>query len=118
MKARGIAAWGAAAAAIWAGPAVAGEDGNSLYANCTSGQFADIVACNRYIVGVVDGILVVSPREKPPFVIPQGVTGQQLNDVVIAYLKDNPDKRHWEAQYLVWNAIHAAFPAPARSAGK
>lgn len=38
------------------------------------------------------------------------VTKGQVNDVVLAYLKNNPEKRHFAASFLVLIAMRSAFP--------
>jgi hypothetical protein len=70
--------------------------------------------CMGYIQGVThteNGIsLSITPMTK--LCIPDDVTLSQLKDVLIAYLKDRPEERHWAAWSLVHNAINDAFPCP------
>jgi hypothetical protein len=39
-----------------------------------------------------------------------GVTAQQLRDIVVQYLYTHPADRHERANYLVVRALQAAFP--------
>ena len=41
---------------------------------------------------------------------PDGVDDYQLNQVVQKYLSANPEKLHWPAASLTWNALLKAFP--------
>lgn len=95
-------------------PAWAATDGNLLYEQCnrtvqSNNDLIPLTACNNYIVGVVDGYRM-SKEGYEWLQIPEGVKGQQLQDIVLKYLKDNPEKRHWAAVILVMNAVNAAFP--------
>lgn len=105
--------------ALIPGPTNAAEqnpsDGNGLYENCQSENLTLKVACHQYIIGVVDGVRVAEPEGKPSFGIPPDVRGIQIRDIVIQYLRDNPDKRHWPSSYLIWNALVKVFPPPPRS---
>lgn len=95
-------------------PVWAATDGNSLYEQCnrtaqTNNDAAALIACNNYIVGVIDGYRMT--KEGYDWLqIPDGVKGQQLQDIVLKYLIDNPEKRHWAAVILVMNAVNTAFP--------
>lgn len=92
--------------------------GNNLYKNCSSDTTSfegavSVVACNNYIVGVVDG-LVLSGEANRWFAMPDGVTGQQLQDIVLKYLRDNPNKRHLPGPVVIINAMSEAFPPKAQ----
>lgn len=45
-----------------------------------------------------------------PYCIDEHVTIEQLKDVYLKYLKDNPDKRHEPATILALSALHESFP--------
>lgn len=87
--------------------------GNTLYNTCRANDGPSMISCFRYIGGVVDGVSLSHPDGKEPFVIPDDASITQVRDVVVNYLRDNPDKRHWAAVVLVWNALQGAFPNPA-----
>lgn len=103
----------ALALALISTPAVADStDGNDLYRQCTSNGAVELVACHQYIIGAIDGIYLASPDGQEPFILPPNVKGEQVKDVVLRYLKDYPERRHWGAVVLVWNAMRSAFPNP------
>lgn len=103
----------ALALALIATPAMAeGTDGNVLYRQCTSSGYLEQAACHQYIIGVVDGINLASETGLEPFTLPPGVKGEQVKDVVMRYLRDYPERRHWAGAVLVWNAMMTGFPNP------
>lgn len=91
----------------------AGTDGNVLYRQCTSTGAIEQVACHQFIIGVVDGINIASETGLEPFTLPANVKGEQVKDVVLRYLREFPERRHWAGSVLVWNAMREAFPNPA-----
>jgi hypothetical protein len=48
----------------------------------------------------------------PLFCIPEKATVSQLIQVVSKYLKENPEKLHLDASYLIIHALREAFPCP------
>jgi len=48
--------------------------------------------CLGFIVGVASETDASCP--------PDGVSGQQINDIVIKFLKDKPQKRHLDGEFL------------------
>ncbi len=44
------------------------------------------------------------------YCIPQAVSGQQLDDVIVKYLADHPETRLQPADSLIFSALHEAFP--------
>tara|TARA_B100000700_G_scaffold262198_1_gene298575 strand:+ start:225 stop:545 length:321 start_codon:yes stop_codon:yes gene_type:complete len=90
---------------VWGGDAKAKnfyKSGNMLFAECTSTNPTDNVACMAYISGVVDSSPVICP--------PVTVVVGQLRDIVTKYLKENPATRHWNATSLVQISLVAVFP--------
>jgi Rap1a immunity proteins len=79
-------------------------DGNELYRWCTG---ADRSGCLGYVTGVAS---VEAALNAIPICFPAKATANQLRDVVIAYLRDNPADRHMSALVLVSNAYVASFP--------
>ena len=75
------------------------QNGNKLYADCTSNNRYDQAYCLGYVVGVTDLAVNLSDAAelgaRPPKVcIPLGVTQGQVKDVVIDYLRRDPEHRH------------------------
>jgi hypothetical protein len=81
-------------------------DGNKLLGYCTAKA---TVACDAYISGVADAIAAQGPG-KAPACIPTAVTGTQLRDVTIKYLKAHPESRQLKAGALTIRALSQAFP--------
>jgi hypothetical protein len=108
-------------------PATVG--GNDLLRDCGSNAEANQMNCIGYISGIMDaeeldriakaiaksgggsGGGVVRRYE---FCIPAAVTFGQAQDVVTAYLRNNPSTRHIAAAILVEHALADAFPCPER----
>ena len=89
-------------------------DGNKLYESCTASQgdpewvYASI-ACNNYIVGVVDGYIMGNESQKT-LSMPEGVSGKQLQDITLKFLKEHPEMRHMSARLLIVIALLDTFP--------
>jgi Rap1a immunity proteins len=93
------------------------RNGNGLLEACGSDEGGlDSGLCVGYIEGATDGLDVANdvlerrygvPR---PFCVPAGATVGQRHDIVVKYLKDNPDKRHNESALLIGLALHEAWP--------
>lgn len=80
------------------------EDGNGTF---HSGL------CSGYISGVIEWQATLKAsgmHSLEGFCFPDRVTNGQTVDVVKKYLKDNPDKTHWGASALTFNALVGAFP--------
>jgi hypothetical protein len=102
----GVAALG------WAGAASAQRvsltDGNRLMGYCLSKTPG---ACDAYISGVADAIALLSKGPSTAAAcIPTSVSGGQLHDVVVKYLKAHPEKRELKAGSLTISAFSEAFP--------
>jgi hypothetical protein len=81
-------------------------DGNRLLAMCSVKAPGE---CDAYLSGVADSI-EAQGRAKAEACIPTAVTGTQLRDVVIKYMRDNPQTRQMHAGALTMKAFSAAFP--------
>jgi hypothetical protein len=81
-------------------------DGNRLLAMCTTKSAGE---CDAYLSGVSDTI-EAEGRARAPACIPTAVTGNQMRDVVIKYIHDNPQSRELKAGLLTIKALSAAFP--------
>ena len=103
--------------------------GNTLYESCTSDQIGLEGFCVGYIAGLVEGQfwgglllakmagIELETQDFNAFAnqafqhcIPPEAPNEQLRDVVVAHLRDNPATRHESARFLVWEAYREAFP--------
>lgn len=89
--------------------------GNKLLDYCSSplGTLESGV-CNGYVAAIYDVLLAPAAASaiiKGWFAcIPPGATLGQLRDVVVAYLRNNPQHRHYGAPALAALALALAFP--------
>ena len=81
-------------------------DGNRLLGYCTS---KSTVGCDAYLDGLADG-LEASHHISKSACIAKDVTTPQLRDVVIKYIRANPQLREKSAARLTSDAFLAAFP--------
>lgn len=92
-------------------PALAEKtSGNKLYATCQNSKNTPV--CLGYIAGVVDGYTWTIDKEDSCIsknLSSDAVTPEQVYDVVLKYLKDNPQKRNQRAAKLIMTSIHDAF---------
>lgn len=108
----------AVSALFAAQPAQAGwKSGNDLLKYCEeaekrTGSGIDFGVCHGYIQGVIDGsaISVLSGGTDKAIKVPAGVNSKQLVDIVVTYLRANPEVRHYVASDLVYIALKRAFP--------
>jgi hypothetical protein len=90
--------------------------GNGLLKVCSSDRTVDSDICLGYIVGAADGLDLMNDQVKKKcnrsrsFCYPSGVAFGQIRDVVINYLKANPDKRQDDSALLVELAMNQAWP--------
>lgn len=105
---------GVASVALWPAQAFGQiKSGNDLlrYCEAEGSMFASGI-CYGYIQGVMDAIDLASGLEGSQvhnLCIPAQSNNGQIRDIVVAYLKSNPDKRHWQSAALVHNALNSAF---------
>jgi hypothetical protein len=107
-----------AGSALYVSPAKANfESGNSLYNDClvekgNSLFYQKRIRCLSYIVGVYDTFDTVSRMQNAPSVVcaPSGIVVEQLSDIVLAYLRANPEVRHYPAADIVMLAFSKSFP--------
>jgi hypothetical protein len=92
---------------------------DALYASCTSSAEWDIQGCQNYIMGVSDGIDLLQggypdwDRGVAPLVCSRYLSGRELKDVVVAYLKDRGN-RHTSAAEAVVFSLENAYPCKKR----
>jgi hypothetical protein len=85
--------------------------GNDLYPLCQSTDKEDIAFCHGYILGFVHGLIALGSEERRESLsIPSGITGQQVVDIIVKYLKNHPEFRHLHADVLIFSALLDAFP--------
>lgn len=78
-------------------------NGNELYELCGK----NIPFCNGYISGVAD---VLASQSGNSMCLPKGVVIKQVADVVMKYLTDHPESRHYNANSEIFLALSIAFP--------
>src|SRR5882757_4918762 len=83
--------------------------GNRFYALCGDavGQTAkpDRIVCLAYVKGLYDMAGYLQPASKAGLVCaPDGVTMDQYLDILLAYLRDNPERRHALTAELRWES--------------
>lgn len=76
--------------------------------------------CLQYIAGVFDGFTMVYAfidPEKKDYLLPQrhhcppkGLTTERLRDIVVKYLNDTPQKKHFDANMQVYKAVLKEYP--------
>jgi hypothetical protein len=81
------------------------DTGNQLYSNCTSDKSFELGVCIATVSGAYDMMSYLSLACGSP-----KVTRRQVVDVIVQYLRNNPEKRHQPAATLILPAIAAAFP--------
>lgn len=92
-------------------------DGNTLKQNCEDG-FKE--ACVFYIAGVHDTLVgtasefyrKTSVRHPVLYCIPSNVTYQQFADIVVKYMRENPEILHHSGDLVVLSAGLDTFPCP------
>lgn len=97
--------------------------GNGLLQACTDeGHLADLnnALCMGYLEGAREGLnLLQLQLEKDKtgakFCEPEEVPLSQVRDIVVKYLRDNPEHRHEVSVVLVYAALHRAWPGPCAS---
>jgi Ssp1 endopeptidase immunity protein Rap1a len=123
MNIRTIAA--AVAVAISTSTATAGDDGNTWAAKCNKSveqarstkEAMEFMHCVGFTRGVADTIalwrgaaLNAAEGDKAPACIPEKATTQQLVDIGLKFIRENPAERHIPASALLMRAFHAVWP--------
>jgi hypothetical protein len=89
--------------------------GNQVYDTCTGGNPATDTACMSYIAGVMDELVtfdeVMSKSIDPTMAcVPTGVTVEQIKDLVVKFMRDNPKVRNNRASSIVSEVILTNYP--------
>jgi Rap1a immunity proteins len=85
--------------------------GNDLLNQCERLGNPLSFGCRMYLAGVIDmhyGFSVIVSQ--PLYCYPAGVTYEQLERIVVKYLRDHPKDLHYQAAYLATVALTDAFP--------
>lgn len=96
------------AAALAAPAHAAFYTGNQLYASCTSSSTSERLICTAYILGSVD------MGQGAGFCAPAELNGKQAEDLVVRYLRDNPQSRHLGADLIIFALFKGMWPCPER----
>ena len=93
------------------------ETGNDLLAICSEVSSQLGTACMFYIRGITEGFFgaLAATRQSQAFCLPETVTQYQMRDVVMKWLRENPEKRHIDAGFLIIRAMKDAFPCNANT---
>lgn len=103
--------------------------GNALYSACGSENAVELGFCLGFLLGAIEGesygAFITLMRTEPEtetsemnrminfflgHCVPPDATNEQLRDVVLRYLGNHPEDRHFPARGLIWNALVEAFP--------
>jgi hypothetical protein len=85
-------------------------NGNRLLTLCTS---RDAAGCDAYLSGIADAI-TVQGRAAAAACIPGEVTGTQLREVAVKYIRAHPERLQEKAGHLAVEAFARAFPCKGR----
>jgi hypothetical protein len=86
---------------------------NAPKAQYTKEEQVEFLHCHAFIDGVTATLYIwkaAMQKDKAPVCIPQGVTSEQTDRIVVKYLKDHPEELHQPFGILVFNSLSAAFP--------
>jgi Rap1a immunity proteins len=78
------------------------DTGNTLYTQCTGTIQA---YCLGYVAGVMDAI-----ANYDLICVPPHVNLEQVQDIVVKYLHEHPESRHYSAASETTLALQQAFP--------
>ena len=84
-------------------------DGTELHRLCNSPVSWENTRCSSYIVGVAD-VLVASGYHEMRACLPNDIDAAQARDVVVLWLDQRPQHRHYTAASLTAAALSEAFP--------
>ena len=95
----------AAALPLWPGAAMALMTGNDLWEPCQQAT-GNGSLCLAYVAGIaealeLEGKICLSHRN---------VTYDQVTDIVVKYLRDHPEERHYDAARLFGSVLKNTFP--------
>lgn len=82
--------------------------GNDVFGYC-EGSAKNSAHCIGYTTGIVDA-LASGPIFGWAACVPEKVSAAQARDIVVKYLRDNPQERHYSAAGIAAKALSVAFP--------
>ncbi len=84
--------------------------GSMLKGQCERGDLPGDMFCAAYITGAYDQLVNEAEARGTTLCVPDTVSANQLDSVVMKYLKEHPEKLRENAAFLVLGAIADAFP--------
>ena len=97
-------------------PARAGESfftGNTLLSLCNdNGSDVNWGRCSGYVEGISDSFSGGGNISGWKACLSGNITSDQIRDIVVRFLVNHPEKRHYAASGLVAAALEEAFPCP------
>jgi hypothetical protein len=87
-------------------------DGNQLYAYCTSSVDYERGLCLGYVEGVVEYMEEVRVSNNKPHCVPSGTGAKQVLEVVVNYLRNQPQDRSKAPIWSVGLAVMTAWKCP------
>jgi hypothetical protein len=91
-------------------------DGNQLFDLCLHFKKERLTgslgpSCLMYVTGIAQTLLMNDDSDHMASPCPgDGVTNEQITDVVIKWLEDHPARREAPAPFIVMTALNEAFP--------
>lgn len=85
------------------------DTGNDLYNFCTSKNDLKLMLCLGLVTGYYEGLSFTYDCDTSP-----KVTREQMKDIVVKFLRDNPAERHRAAVALAGRAYFLAFSCKKR----
>ncbi len=79
--------------------------GAKLLSLCTASNTAN---CDAYLSGIGDAVAAGGPAHAA-FCIPDAVTGKQLRDVAVKFMREHPQEMELKAGTIATHAFTAAF---------
>ena len=93
---------------VWAGDAKAYTSGNLMFQTCTQSQHSvDKAECISWVMGAME-MMIFSNKEL--FACWRSTSGFQARDILINYMKNNPQNRHESTVKLLVLAMNKAIP--------
>ena len=83
--------------------------GNQLLTMCVEQNNFSQGQCYGYVMAVADHYLASHIEEPLRICMSGGVTRKQIVDVTVAFLQSRPEKRHYIAEGVVWEALRTAW---------
>ena len=90
------------------------KSSEALLAKCSSAQPSDWGICLGYVQGVADSLETLKgwqvPFDSGYACFPERIQGEQLRDVIVVYLAQNPDLLPYAAAGVAMKALVADYP--------